>query len=215
MFDVEEFVASCQGALKEHTPELAVKELLSEAIARPGEIEAALGTPEDGGITTLLRSDELTIVNVIWPPGMAIYPHDHQLWRSSVSTVARRTTPSSAATPAAMASSGPASASCRPRTPSTSAATPSTPSTTPGRCTPEPFTSTAATSSPSPVASGPTSPHPRPPTASRAPCAPSPMPTSAGSPRSSRPAPLTTKQAANNLAACSLCDRYGAPLYIL
>ncbi len=80
MFDVEEFVAACRGALDEHTPELAVKDLLSAAIAKPGEIEAALGTPEDGGITTLHRSDELTIINVIWPPGMAIYPHDHQLW---------------------------------------------------------------------------------------------------------------------------------------
>ena len=80
MFEVAEFVASCQEALKEHTPELAVKELLSSAIAKPGEIEAALGTPTDGGIATLLRSDDLTIINVIWPPGMAIYPHDHQLW---------------------------------------------------------------------------------------------------------------------------------------
>ena len=52
MFEVDEFVAACRGALDEHTPELAVKELLSSAIARPGEIEAALGTPEDGGITT-------------------------------------------------------------------------------------------------------------------------------------------------------------------
>ena len=80
MFDTEEFVAACRGALEEHTPELAVKELLSDAIAKPGEIEAALGTPEDGGITTLHRSDDLTIINVIWPPGMTIYPHDHQLW---------------------------------------------------------------------------------------------------------------------------------------
>ena len=80
MFDVEEFVAACRGALEERTPELAVKELVSSAIARPQEIEAALGTPEDGGITTLHRSEELTIINVIWPPGMTIYPHDHQLW---------------------------------------------------------------------------------------------------------------------------------------
>ena len=80
MFDTEEFVAACRGALEEHTPELAVKELLSAAIGKPGEIEAALGTPGEGGIQTLHRSDVLTIINVIWPPGMAIYPHDHQLW---------------------------------------------------------------------------------------------------------------------------------------
>ena len=80
MFETEEFVAACRSALDEHTPELAVKDLVSAAISRPGEIEAALGTPEEGGIQTLHRSDELTIINVIWPPGMAIYPHDHQLW---------------------------------------------------------------------------------------------------------------------------------------
>ena len=50
MFDVEEFVAACRDALNEHTPELAVKDLLSSAVAKPGEIEAALGTPEEGGI---------------------------------------------------------------------------------------------------------------------------------------------------------------------
>ena len=49
MFEVAEFVVSCQEALKEHTPELAVKELLSSAIAKPGEIEAALGTPAESG----------------------------------------------------------------------------------------------------------------------------------------------------------------------
>src|SRR5262249_58696872 len=26
------------------------------------------------------RSPELTILNVIWPPGLAIYPHDHRMW---------------------------------------------------------------------------------------------------------------------------------------
>lgn len=80
MFDVDEFVAACRGALGEHAPELAVKELLNAAIDRPGELEAALGTPDQGGITTLHRSAELTVLNVVWPPGMAIYPHDHQLW---------------------------------------------------------------------------------------------------------------------------------------
>ncbi len=80
MFDVDEFVSACRSALEEHTPELAIKELLSSAISKSGEIEAGLGTPDEGGITTLHCSPELTIINVIWPPGMAIYPHDHQLW---------------------------------------------------------------------------------------------------------------------------------------
>ena len=43
MFDVDEFVAACRGALQEHTPELAVKELLSSAIAKPGRNRGGAG----------------------------------------------------------------------------------------------------------------------------------------------------------------------------
>ena len=80
MFDVEEFTAACRSALDEKTPELAIKELMANAMTRPGEVEAALGTPVKGGVTTLPKSPKLTVLNIIWPPGMALYPHDHQLW---------------------------------------------------------------------------------------------------------------------------------------
>ena len=80
MFDVAEFVTSCQAALKEHTPQLAVKELLERTVSRAGDVESALGTPTTGGITPLHRSPELTILNVIWAPSMQLYPHDHRMW---------------------------------------------------------------------------------------------------------------------------------------
>ena len=80
MFDLNEFIASCQSALKEHAPQLAVKELMERTVSMPGEVETALGTPTAGGITTLHRSADLTILNVIWPPGMTIFPHDHRIW---------------------------------------------------------------------------------------------------------------------------------------
>jgi predicted metal-dependent enzyme (double-stranded beta helix superfamily) len=80
MFDLNEFVASCQAALKEHAPQLAAKQLMEQTMANPGDVEAALGTPTAGGITTLHRSDDLTVINVIWPPGMTIFPHDHRIW---------------------------------------------------------------------------------------------------------------------------------------
>ncbi len=80
MFSVEEFVASCREALKEHTPELAVKELVAQAMSKPHELEAVLGTPSGGGMTALHRSPELTVLNIIWPPGMFLYPHNHNLW---------------------------------------------------------------------------------------------------------------------------------------
>ena len=80
MFTVEEFVASCREALKEHTPQLAAKELVAEAMSNPHELEAALGTPSEGGMTAMHSSPELTVLNIVWPPGMALYPHDHNLW---------------------------------------------------------------------------------------------------------------------------------------
>ena len=80
MFDVEEFMASCQAALKEHSPELAAKELMERTMAHPLEVVAALGTPRKGEVITLHHSPDLTVLNVIWAPHMSIFPHDHQLW---------------------------------------------------------------------------------------------------------------------------------------
>ena len=80
MFTVEEFVETCRNALDEHTPELAIKEIVTSAMAEPHELESAFGTPSEAGMATLHRSPELTILNIIWPPGIALYPHDHNLW---------------------------------------------------------------------------------------------------------------------------------------
>jgi predicted metal-dependent enzyme (double-stranded beta helix superfamily) len=80
MFDLDRFVADCRVALSESSPEAAVRELVERAVAGPADVERALGTPAWGGITALHRSPELTILNVVWAPGMAIYPHDHRMW---------------------------------------------------------------------------------------------------------------------------------------
>jgi predicted metal-dependent enzyme (double-stranded beta helix superfamily) len=80
MFDIEEFVADCRKALVESLPQSAIKEILERVMSRPGEIEKALGTPESGGIRTLFRSDEISVLNMIWTPGMTLYPHDHRMW---------------------------------------------------------------------------------------------------------------------------------------
>jgi predicted metal-dependent enzyme (double-stranded beta helix superfamily) len=80
MFDLDTCVADCRTALGESTPEAAVRELVERAVAQPPEVERALGTPSWGAVTTLHRSPELTILNVIWTPGMATYPHDHRMW---------------------------------------------------------------------------------------------------------------------------------------
>jgi len=80
MFDLDRLVADCRAALGSSSAEAAIKEMLTAVVARPADIEAALGTPRVGGISTLHHSPELTILNVVWAPGMAIYPHDHRMW---------------------------------------------------------------------------------------------------------------------------------------
>lgn len=80
MFDPDHFVAECRTALKEHSPQSATKELVASAVAHPGDVERALGAPQEGKLVTLYRAPDLTILNLIWAPGMSIYPHDHRMW---------------------------------------------------------------------------------------------------------------------------------------
>ena len=80
MFDIEHLVADCQTALKERSPQSAVKEIVARAVAHPSDVERALGAPHEAKLVTLYQSPELTILNLIWAPGMSIYPHDHRMW---------------------------------------------------------------------------------------------------------------------------------------
>ena len=57
-----------------------IRELTGRAVAQPADVERALGTPSRGGIVTLHHSPELTILNIVWTPGMMIHPHEHRMW---------------------------------------------------------------------------------------------------------------------------------------
>jgi predicted metal-dependent enzyme (double-stranded beta helix superfamily) len=80
MFDIDHLVADCHAALAEPSPQLLIRELVARAVTQASEVERALGTPRLGGLFPLHRSPGLTILNVVWAPGMAIYPHDHRIW---------------------------------------------------------------------------------------------------------------------------------------
>jgi predicted metal-dependent enzyme (double-stranded beta helix superfamily) len=77
---VEEIVARCQIALGEHTPVLAVRDVLDELISDPGRLQRVLGDVELGGITTLHRAADLTVLHVAWTPGISLNPHEHRMW---------------------------------------------------------------------------------------------------------------------------------------
>jgi len=77
---VEDIIARCGAALAEHTPALAVRDVLDELVGDPTALEHALGPVERGGITTLHNAVDLTILRVAWTPGMALNPHEHRMW---------------------------------------------------------------------------------------------------------------------------------------
>ena len=77
---VEDIIARCQAARAEHTPALAVRDVLDELVADQNALEQALGPVELGGITTLHNAADLTILRVAWTPGMALNPHEHRMW---------------------------------------------------------------------------------------------------------------------------------------
>ncbi len=78
-FDLDAFVSDCAGAARELQPALAVRDLLERALADPEAVSDVLARDE-GGIDALHVSDELTILDVVWAPGMRLFPHDHRMW---------------------------------------------------------------------------------------------------------------------------------------
>jgi len=79
MFDIEGLVAACRDAIAEPQPRLAVKDLLEQAVADPGSVADAL-PPTRAEIAKLYASPQLTVLKVVWAPGMSFGPHDHRMW---------------------------------------------------------------------------------------------------------------------------------------
>jgi len=79
MFDVDAFIDRCKACLDEAEPRRAIREELDRALDRSGEITDRL-PPEEAGLDLLYRSADLTILKVVWAPGMRLYAHDHRMW---------------------------------------------------------------------------------------------------------------------------------------
>jgi predicted metal-dependent enzyme (double-stranded beta helix superfamily) len=77
---VDEIVARCQQAVGEHTPPLAVRDVLDELMRDPGAVDAALGPVIEGGIRVLHRGADLTVLHIAWTPGMVLNPHNHAMF---------------------------------------------------------------------------------------------------------------------------------------
>jgi predicted metal-dependent enzyme (double-stranded beta helix superfamily) len=79
MFDLDMFLTECQRAAAESDPRHAVKEVLERAVCRPGEVTEAL-PPARAELVPLYTSDDLSVLKVVWAPGMRFRPHNHLMW---------------------------------------------------------------------------------------------------------------------------------------
>lgn len=82
-FDLDTFVARCDAASREADAQARIEALLREAIERPAEVGAALASYRN--LTNLedlvvFRSERLTLLHGLIPPGFAAAPHNHNLW---------------------------------------------------------------------------------------------------------------------------------------
>jgi len=79
-FDLDGFLADCEAAVRADPSHKGVREVVARAVREPGPLLAALGTPQRAGINVLYNSPTLTVLNLVWGPGMTIMPHDHRMW---------------------------------------------------------------------------------------------------------------------------------------
>jgi predicted metal-dependent enzyme (double-stranded beta helix superfamily) len=80
MFDLDQFVADCRGALAADRSYELLREVVVRAVADPAGILRGLGELRRAQLQRLYHASDLTILNLIWAPTMTIMPHDHRMW---------------------------------------------------------------------------------------------------------------------------------------
>jgi predicted metal-dependent enzyme (double-stranded beta helix superfamily) len=79
MFDLDQFLIDCLAARGEAEPRHATREVLLKTMADAGSV-ADVMRPAEGGISLLHHEPDLTVIHVVWAPGMQLFPHDHRMW---------------------------------------------------------------------------------------------------------------------------------------
>jgi hypothetical protein len=80
MFDLDQFIADCQAAVAADPSHKLVREVVARAVADPAGVLKAVGEPKLGCVDALYRGEDVTILNVVWPPLFTIMPHEHRMW---------------------------------------------------------------------------------------------------------------------------------------
>ena len=79
-FDLEQFIADCRVALTADRSHKCVREVVARVISDRSSVLKALGEPRCGAFQPLYRSNDLTIMKIIWAPHLMRPPHNHQMW---------------------------------------------------------------------------------------------------------------------------------------
>src|SRR5260370_2218798 len=80
MFALDRFIAECRAAVSLAPSHKSGRGIVARAVAGPAAVSAGVGAPGRAEVQRLYNSPELTILNVIWGPGMTIMPHNHLMW---------------------------------------------------------------------------------------------------------------------------------------
>lgn len=77
--DLDALLAELTEAIRDDTPQLAVRDVLQRALDRPSELADALPCTR-AEFVPLLTTPEITVMKTVWAPGMQVPPHDHRMW---------------------------------------------------------------------------------------------------------------------------------------
>lgn len=79
MFDLDTFLTDCISAAGESEPRLAVKEVLERTMVDPAGVADALPATT-GELVPLYTSEQVSVLKIVWAPGMRFRPHNHLVW---------------------------------------------------------------------------------------------------------------------------------------
>ncbi|MEM6621776.1 MAG: hypothetical protein AAF674_06070 [Pseudomonadota bacterium] len=80
MFDLDHFIEDCRATVTRNGTHKAAVEVLEKALDDRSAVTDVLAREGKAGIFPLYRSEDLTILNILWKPGMTVPPHNHDMW---------------------------------------------------------------------------------------------------------------------------------------
>ncbi len=80
VFELERFTEECRAAVRADPTHRATREVVARAVSDPAGVLAGLGEPRRAEVQKLYHAPDLTILNVVWGPGMTVRPHNHLMW---------------------------------------------------------------------------------------------------------------------------------------